>query len=313
MFFKSKSKMNENAILKTFNYEGNAVTFESGDGVMVNATQMAKQFGKLPNDWLRLPGTQEFIAELTNVRKSRNAEFQAVITKKGGLDPSKGGTWLHEDAALEFARWLSPKFAIWCNDRIKELITQGYTEMNALVTPENMLQVSKALLLVHEELQSAKKEIAAAERVIDRQRAEIDDKQQMIDAAVEEIQERDEKIDKMQPFAEYAENVLQSAKDYTFTQVAIDLGFRSVYKFQEWAKARGIIYRQGDQWLPKANWAGRGWFGSRTFNKLGENRKVLTRVSTTITERGRAALHFFLHNSRRPSEAELNKINGVNE
>lgn len=30
---------------------------------------------------------------------------------------------MHEDVALEFARWLSPRFAIWCNDRVKELIT----------------------------------------------------------------------------------------------------------------------------------------------------------------------------------------------
>lgn len=29
---------------------------------------------------------------------------------------------MHEDVALEFARWLDPIFAIWCNDRIKELI-----------------------------------------------------------------------------------------------------------------------------------------------------------------------------------------------
>lgn len=30
---------------------------------------------------------------------------------------------MHEDVAIEFARWLSPLFSIWCNDRIKELIT----------------------------------------------------------------------------------------------------------------------------------------------------------------------------------------------
>jgi hypothetical protein len=29
---------------------------------------------------------------------------------------------MHEDVALEFARWLSPAFAIWCNDRIKEIL-----------------------------------------------------------------------------------------------------------------------------------------------------------------------------------------------
>lgn len=32
---------------------------------------------------------------------------------------------MHEDVALEFARWLSPAFAIWCNDRIKELLLTG--------------------------------------------------------------------------------------------------------------------------------------------------------------------------------------------
>lgn len=31
----------------------------------------------------------------------------------------------YESTAIEFARWLSPKFAIWCNDRIKELMTKG--------------------------------------------------------------------------------------------------------------------------------------------------------------------------------------------
>lgn len=39
------------------------------------------------------------------------------------------GTWMHEDVALEFARWLSPAFAIWCNDRIKELLKNGSTEL----------------------------------------------------------------------------------------------------------------------------------------------------------------------------------------
>lgn len=36
---------------------------------------------------------------------------------------------MHEDVALEFARWLSPAFAIWCNDRIKELLKNGSTEL----------------------------------------------------------------------------------------------------------------------------------------------------------------------------------------
>ena len=38
---------------------------------------------------------------------------------------------MHEDVAMEFARWLSPKFAIWCNDRIKELARTGVTTVAA--------------------------------------------------------------------------------------------------------------------------------------------------------------------------------------
>ena len=54
-----------------------------GENVMVNATQMAKAFGKTPNDWLNLQSTKEFLDELTDTRKSGNVEYQAVITKSG--------------------------------------------------------------------------------------------------------------------------------------------------------------------------------------------------------------------------------------
>ena len=84
---------------------------------MVNATEMAKPFGKRPAKWLELPSTKEFLMTLQTIRKSDS--FIRTVEGK------KGGTWMHEDVALEFARWLSPAFAIWCNDRIKELLMKG--------------------------------------------------------------------------------------------------------------------------------------------------------------------------------------------
>lgn len=42
---------------------------------------------------------------------------------------------MHEDVALEFARWLSPKFAIWCSDRIKELLTSTQQPVKAEILP----------------------------------------------------------------------------------------------------------------------------------------------------------------------------------
>lgn len=121
-----------NELLK-YAYQGSEVTFSNGENVMVNATQMAKAFGKQPHEWLRLPSTKEFLDELTTTRKSLSCDYQPVITKNCAPEYG-GGTWLSEDAALEFARWLSPSFAIWCNDRIKELIKNGVSDIRETPT-----------------------------------------------------------------------------------------------------------------------------------------------------------------------------------
>lgn len=100
----NQEKMNA---LSVFAYQGNAITFEVNGNVMVNATQMAKSFGKKTRNWLDLPSTTQFIDTLIAVRKSDRSELVKAIN---GV-----GTWMHEDVALEFARWLSPAFAIWCD------------------------------------------------------------------------------------------------------------------------------------------------------------------------------------------------------
>lgn len=109
---------------EVFTYNGSAITFASGNGnVMVNATEMAKPFGKLTADWLRLKATNDFISAFSTVKGIPISAMVQVI--KGGN--SSQGTFLYEDVALEFSRWLSPEFSIWCNDRIKELLKYGMT------------------------------------------------------------------------------------------------------------------------------------------------------------------------------------------
>lgn len=109
----------ESGLSKIFDYNGSSVTFRTIDGTLyVNSTEMSKKFGKVPGKWLELPSTKEFIKTISVIRKLDNG---AVQTIRGGVNGG-GSTWMHEDVALEFARWLDPIFAIWCNDRIKELI-----------------------------------------------------------------------------------------------------------------------------------------------------------------------------------------------
>jgi len=115
-----------------FQYNGNSITFRNENGIIyVNATEMAKQFNKVPYEYLRLPSTTELINELTESGKSRNGDNQIVITERGGLDG--GGTWFQEDLALDYARWLNVKFRVWCNDRIKERFINEFNKREALL------------------------------------------------------------------------------------------------------------------------------------------------------------------------------------
>lgn len=140
------------SLSKIFNYGDTAVTFRTVDGaLMVNATQMAKLFGKRATEWLRLPSTEVFMSALINMREQKSEVVKShygrrkmlndrflrvnnfVYCTKGGR--GGGGTYFHEDIAIEFARWLSPAFAVWCNDRIKELFRQSVTQQHPQEQP----------------------------------------------------------------------------------------------------------------------------------------------------------------------------------
>ena len=130
-------------------YKGFPITFQNKNGkTMVNATQMGKAFGKQPKDWLRTQASKDFIEALSKVKKCLFTDLQQVVA---GAPETGGGTWFHEDVALEYARWLSPKFAIWCNDHIKELLTTGSTSLNL---PTDYLSALKALVKSEEEKQA---------------------------------------------------------------------------------------------------------------------------------------------------------------
>ncbi len=121
--------------LQVFSYNGSNVTFSNENGMWVNATDMAKKFEKQPYDWLRLQYAKDFLKALIEIRGFNTADLtfntaDSTVLNSIGLgnfvkieNGKYGGTWFHEDVAIEFARWLSPAFAIWCNDRIKEMFT----------------------------------------------------------------------------------------------------------------------------------------------------------------------------------------------
>ena len=294
--------MNENSILKTFNYEGNAITFQTGNGVMVNATEMAKTFGKRVPEWTRLQSTKDFLDNLWTIRSGQDPEVQKmhydveqyddeglnhilkcfdsdlhlIVTSFGG---QKQGTWMHEDVALEFARWLSPKFAIWCNDRIKELITTGV----ATVADDDA-----AILHAMQVLQK---------RVEDRE-IELKEAKSNLRFAEGQIEEQQKQIKELAPKADYTDKVLQSKTTLTFSQVALDLGLRSIHVLTRFLSSRGVIYRQSGQWLVASKFREGGYFETRTHLINHDDKRVETKIYTVVTEKGREWLHTIIEANR---------------
>ena len=127
-------------------FNGNEIAFAKGKrAVMVNATEMAKPFGKFCKDWLRTEQAQRMITAISGRQKCPPSDLVRVI------NGDNGGTWMHEDVALVFAQWLSPEFYLWCNDRIKELLTTGVATvasddeaiLNAITILQNRIEESK--------------------------------------------------------------------------------------------------------------------------------------------------------------------------
>lgn len=102
-----------------FHYEGQAVRFNS-EG-WINATDVAKRYGKKPVKWLELTSTKNYMEALSRHLgfDVRNSDFKLVETSRvRGM----AGTWLHPKLAVAFARWLNDDFAVWCDLHIDALL-----------------------------------------------------------------------------------------------------------------------------------------------------------------------------------------------
>jgi len=141
---------------KIYKYCDNPITFQNGDNVMVNATQMAKSFDKNPTHFLRNKQTLRFMTELQN----RNSSDILTVTYG-----DQGGTWMHEKLALKFAAWLSPEFELWIYDRIKELMQHGMTATSE--TLENMIDNPDLIIQLATKLKEERAQLKVANEKIE--------------------------------------------------------------------------------------------------------------------------------------------------
>lgn len=253
--------MFDNSQNQIFQYNGSPISFQKGNSVMINATEMAKPFGKNAGHWMRNQSTQEFINELAALRNCKGSDLVQI---ENGI-----GCWMHEDVAMEFARWLSPAFAIWCNDRIKELLTIGITATQP--TLEQMIDNPDLVIHLATQLKQEREEKAKLEAQTEQQQATI------------KIQT--EEIKKSAPKVSYYDNHLQSVNILTSTQVAKQIGM-DAEKLHRKMKEIGILHKQSGQWILHAPYSTWGLHSTRTQTYTRSDGSTGTSVYTVWTTKG---------------------------
>ncbi len=126
-----------------FIYNEKPVDFEptNSDSVMVNATQMAKVFGREMKDFNKLESTKNFIEACL---KSEDSSLIG-IKKKEDLIISKqnSGTWMHRILALKFAAWLDPMFDVWVFATIDRIINHYFREQRDAMIEKITIKAKK--------------------------------------------------------------------------------------------------------------------------------------------------------------------------
>jgi phage antirepressor YoqD-like protein len=216
---------------KTFSYNGNEVLFDIKDDVMVNATQLAKIYGKRPNDYLSLPATNQLINAIT--RKYGIAENQLVRTERGGIAP---GTWMHRLIVVDFCQWLDIDLKLWCTEKLDELMRYGMTATQP--TLEQMINNPDLVISLATQLKNEREEKARLEQ---------------------EKKRLEDKTARQEPLVSFAESAFKAEGKADIGQAAkiLNLGFGRNTLFKK-LKEVGVFFKDRNE--PKQKYIDAGYF-----------------------------------------------------
>ena len=234
--------------IQIFKYNDTDITFNAGQSTMVSATEMAKAFGKLPKDYLKLDTTKAFIEAYMQEYPDRTNILSVV---KGGFEQ---GTWMHEDIALDFAQWLSPRFKVWVNARLKDLLTTG-----AVALPQN----DDAIIL-----------------------QSMNILQNRLSAAQEQLQLANSTIQAQAPKIKALGEIMGSESLLTTTEVAQNLQLSAVTLNKKLAEKK-IQHRVNNSWVLNARYLSEGYARLIPVPYTATNGEQKTAQQLKWTEKGR--------------------------
>lgn len=137
--------------LLTLDFQGMAV--HASRDAWFNATEIAEAYGKRLDKFWEREETKEYLdglCEILNTPKTGdlNKPFnikdypQFIKTKRG----KNGGTWLHPDLMVHFARWVNIRFGIWADQTIKALLLENTAWQTARHELKSITKLKNRLL-----------------------------------------------------------------------------------------------------------------------------------------------------------------------
>jgi len=250
------------ALVKCFEYEGNRVTFRNENGdVMVNATEMAKPFGKNPYEFLRLEKTVEYLNALESTTGKSRSDL--IITQNGGSNP---GTWFCQKLTIRFGQWLSPVFSVWVDTKIEDILTKGVTYRDTHVNDDEIILKSLNIL------------------------------QGPLSIASRTIEEQSKVIKEQEPVVEYAMECLISTSTYNTEQIAKELHLKSAQQLNNILHSMKIQHKSKKQWVLNAPYCTMGYTDVETYPFFNQKtQKHETSSRTVWNEKGRRFIHELLN------------------
>jgi len=113
------------------------IKFALENGAWLNATEVSKTFGKDLSNYWKSQDTQEYMKSVCNFNSVKSTELKQAIQGK------YGGTYIHPDLIIHFARWISSDFAVACDRWIKNEIRLESKKNEMLILEEAQQQIAQ--------------------------------------------------------------------------------------------------------------------------------------------------------------------------
>lgn len=141
-------------------------------------------------------------------------------------------------------------------------------------------EVRQYFIQVEKDFNSPEKIMARALKIADRKIISLEHKNEVLQLELEEARKQ----------TDYLDLILQTKDMLTTTQIAQDYGM-SANKFNQILRQVGIQRKVNGQWILYTKYQGKGYIASRTFDYVGKDNKVHSKITTVWTQLGRRFIY----------------------